>query len=205
MMEFFDFKRQNVLPPAGIPTGFPICKSRGKIKKRAVYCGGLTKVYGGDIMLEAFDMLNKNRFPISLCVICREDDKQNIGEYINLDWLEIKHLSGNELDEVYKSSDFALIPMKRDKYMDFTVPVKLFNYLSSGLPLVTTDCPELKGYVEKYNVGVVCEDNAHSISEGIKKLYDNIDTYRENIPKAVEKNTWDVRAKKVVDDLNTLN
>lgn len=192
MADLFEMHNKLSLPPACRDDLFinDTCP-----KGSAVYIGGTSKRYGTDILLGAFDLLNVNRENlIYLNLVCREID-DNVKPYLDRPWLKIKTgLSGDDLKEIYKNSDFAIIPFRRDIYMDFAVPVKLYEYMSFGMPIISTNCIETKKVIEKYDIGLVCNDNPDSLKDSIQFFHDHyaeyITRYKENIKKAVSENLW---------------
>ncbi len=46
--------------------------------------------------------------------------------------------------------DLGLIPYRRDEYTDNVYPTKLNEYLAMGLPVVSTDLPEVRRYDERH-------------------------------------------------------
>lgn len=142
MADLFEMNNKLSLPPACRDDLF---NNDIHSKDKAVYIGGISKRYGTDILLNAFDLLNLNRENlIYLNLVCREVD-DNIKPFIGKPWLKIHvGVSGDSLKEIYRDSDFAIIPFRRDIYMDFAVPVKLYEYMSFGMPIIATNCVETK-------------------------------------------------------------
>ncbi len=198
MSELFEFKHKDTLPPGGEnllnPNRDP--SSKGNV----IYVGGLTESYGGKILMEAMDIVNKHK-DIKLHVVCRESELKYIEKYKAADWIHIYHLSGDKLKEVYDKCDLAVIPRKKDFYMDFAMPVKLLEYMSYGKPLVVTNCTEVANFVNQNHIGMVSEDNAESLAEAILEYYKDEEAY-ETINKNVEDallngNLWVHRVDKI--------
>lgn len=204
MGKLFDFKNKSILPPAGVA----LQNDEHPIYKKAVYVGGLSKAYGTDMMLEAFKIINKNpKMKIGLTVCCRKNEMGSFfDDYKDAPWLNIVHLSGdNELRPLYCQSDIGLFLARRDIYMDFCIPIKLFEYLSNDLPIVTTDCKETAGFVQKYAVGAVAKDNPDDIAKVIISFINDetrLRSCRENAKKALlGANLWQHRAEKAASEI----
>jgi glycosyltransferase involved in cell wall biosynthesis len=204
MADLFKLKRKSVLPPAGANFFTKEHETAG----RALYVGGVSKRYGTDIMLEAFSILNsKMQKDAKLTVCCRESEMKDLFvKYINEPWLEVVHLSGDDqLKPLYEQSDIALFPGRRDIYMDFCMPLKLFEYLSRALPIVTTDCKETAKFVLQNGIGVVSQDNPQSFAMAVAALVGDrqqLRLCRVNAQNALtQRNLWEHRAQKAAQEI----
>lgn len=204
MADLFKLKRKSVLPPAGID----FITREHEPFGQALYIGGVSKFYGTDIMLEAFKILNERMHRnIKLTVCCREKEMKNFFDgYLDAPWLNVVHLSGDEqLKPLYEQSDIALYPSRRDFYMDFCMPVKLFEYLSRALPVVATDCKETARFVLSNGIGVVSQGNPEAYAMAVSSLIDDkeqLKTCRENAVEALRKrNLWEHRAEKASSEI----
>lgn len=210
MAELFDLPRKGLLPPAG---------TQGKIGPRAenpavpdcvnaLYIGGVSRFYGTDILLKAFEIVNERmQKPVHLTVVCREAEMGSFFDsYKEKPWLTIAHASGDEaLAPHYARSDFALYPSRRDFYMDFCMPVKLFEYLSRALPVVCTDCREAAAFVRENGIGLVTKDTPEAFALAVARLCEEpglLGRLRRQCETAlVQNNLWIHRARQVARDL----
>lgn len=204
MADLFNLKNKSVLPPAGTDLVVP----EHETKRKALYIGGVSKFYGTDIMLKAFSILNDEmKADIKLTVCCRENEMKDFFDaYKDAPWLNIVHLSGDEqLKPLYEDCDIALYPSRRDFYMDFCMPVKLFEYLSRALPVVATNCKETAGFVLRNGIGVVSEDNPEAYASAIKSIIDDrrqLRLCRVNAINALRRsNLWIHRARQAADEI----
>jgi len=199
MAQLFKLKRKSVLPPAGVD----FVTAEHEPMGRALYIGGVSKFYGTDIMLEAFKILHEQMgCDLKLTLCCREKEmKDFFDDYRDAPWLEIVHFSGDEqLKPLYEKCDVALYPSHRDFYMDFCMPVKLFEYLSRALPVVATDCKETARFVLGNGIGVVSQDNPEAFATAVFSLTGDKNQMlncRRNAVEALHKrNLWEHRAEK---------
>ncbi|MFA9380639.1 MAG: glycosyltransferase [Acetanaerobacterium sp.] len=203
MAALFSFRRTGVLPPACEALFF---KPR-ETPRTCIYVGGLSPRYGTDLLLNAFEQLNRTgSFPLT--IVCREKEVGQIdARRLAMPWLTVAHASGEALEQYYARADIGLYCGRRDVYMDFAMPVKVFEYLSHGLVVVTTNCIEIASFVHKNGVGRVVGDNARSIAAGVRELVARPKSYRDyynNIVKTVKgENLWIHRAQQVANDLLT--
>lgn len=195
------FKRSGLLPPG--------CSSPAPVRRflygRAVYVGGVSAYYGTHMLLEAFELLNSGKEKLPLLIVCRGNEWQALeSPYKSRPWLTVSHTFGEGLKSVYERADVGIIPIRRDKYMDFALPVKLFEYLSYGLPVIATRCAETEAFISRYGCGALCGDSARELALSVRRFYESAD-WREGMLAGVQRaaldNLWIGRAKKVVEDL----
>lgn len=197
MAALFRFPHKAVLPPAGMELSISQHAPSGK----ALYIGGVSHFYGTDMMLGAFSILNEELHrSVHLTVVCRKKEMADFFEpYLGRSWLTVLHRSGDAaLAPLYAENDIALYPSRPDRYMDFCMPVKLFEYLSRALPVVCTDCTEAARFVRENGVGVVSPYNSQEYARAVAELFDNPERLRELRAHCVgalrEKHLWRHRA-----------
>jgi len=108
----------------------------------------------------------------------------------------------SEIPSIAKTFDACIIPFKDTSLIKATNPVKFYEYLALGKPIVTSKIPELELYNGKF------VKFAYSVDEWIKALEDSIkentdDLIRERI-KFAKNNSWETRGsifKKAISDL----
>ncbi len=84
-----------------------------------------------------------------------------------------------------------------------SVSNKLFEYASAGLPVIMSDIPEHRYLNEKYEFGIVIQDNTpKSFADAVIKLYTDKDFYNkcaENAKKLSDEINWENEFKKLLD------
>lgn len=200
----FDKDKVSALPPGGEnKLNLKSINKKGDLLN-VIYVGGISERYGIKNMLTAFDILNRDKQQANLHLVCREKEyeeyKQIIRPFQNSTWLNIYHAFGEELDKIYNKADIAIITIKNNKYNNFAVPVKLFEYISYGLPIVSTDCHAQAEIINKFNLGIVTNDNSQDIAKGISYFMDKkvLEEYASNVREALLKNhLWQNRVESV--------
>lgn len=203
MAVYFDFPRVAFLPPACMGS------RSNKLEKpqgmRSIYVGGVSKRYGTDTLLKAFDILNGEGEAFPLTLVCRTQGAAYLGAYLDKPWLNMVHASGaQELAPLYEQADLALYPIEKNAYNDFAFSVKLMEYLEYGLPMVAVNCTETKKFVQKYDLGLVCENDPSDFAVKVSEILNNTELYArcaQNAAQAVHGNLWVDRAKTVIADL----
>lgn len=198
----YRFKHTDVLPPACEKSRKP----NDTVFGRMIYVGGIRPAYGTDILLSAFRRLHEMGRKVELYLVCREAEMANLkGEGYDDSWLKVFHAEGKELTSLYSCCDAGLIPLRRDRYMDFAIPIKLFEYLENGLPVIATDCTEVKKFVQTNGCGIVCQDRPEVLAQAIAQFYDQAADRAamiKNVSHTASSNRWIDRADKVVKDLS---
>lgn len=89
--------------------------------------------------------------------------------------------------------DVCLIPFILNDLIKSTNPVKFYEYISSGKPVVSIRLPELKEYTE------ICYlyDTKEEFSECIGKALNEKEDIREKRKEIAKKNSWDERVEEI--------
>lgn len=198
----FSYKDMRALPPAGENLIF-----EKKMNRRTlIYVGGISKHYGFDILLDAIKILNKENDSYRLIGVCRETEwKKFEHDCKNEEWLEIMHVSGQELEKCYHAAAAAVVPKRNNEYNQLAVSVKLFEYISYGLPIVQISSKAMDKIVSEDNMGIITGESPQDLAEGIESLFSNNETYcryTENAENALlNKHLWWHRAEQVISEL----
>jgi len=123
-------------------------------------------------------------------------DESKIQKFDNVTYLG--KVAYSKLPELFASSDICLIPHKDNKYSQSMSPLKLFQYLASGRPVVSTDI----GGIDHWQTLIHVARNYSQFIEAIDSVLvnDNKELSEIRITEA-RKETWDIR---VNDMLNTI-
>lgn len=207
MTTYFKAKDMRPLPPGCyIPRNFYHEVNNGI--PTAIYVGGATERYGLPMLLDSAILANSNGEVFKLIVVCEKNGWTSFSEARNLseyNWLEVFHYdSGDELENLYKRADFSIVPIRKNTYHDFTFPVKLSEYLSHLLPVVSTNCIELEKFVNGNGIGIVSNDNVCDFSSALTKMAVDSDFRNNCVNKAVltrETNLWISRVEQIIFDL----
>lgn len=103
-----------------------------------------------------------------------------------------------ELRELTKSFDMCIIPFKVNALTTNVNPVKLYEYLATGKPVLSTNLPE----VLKYKNVVYCADSKEEMVHCIERalVEHNPQQYAQRVAVA-EENSWRHRAKQILDEV----
>jgi glycosyltransferase involved in cell wall biosynthesis len=172
---------------------------------RAVYMGGVTYRYGLTLMLNALEIINKREIRVFLELVCREKELKDWPSYIQqklmVPWINVQHVSGDALESIYARCHVGLVPLVKDEYNDLSLPIKLFEYLSFGLPVIVTHCNEMSKFVKENKCGIVCEDNPDSLASALCRFIDDqhlLERLSERALQTIMNNLWMHRTKTVI-------
>jgi glycosyltransferase involved in cell wall biosynthesis len=137
---------------------------------------GINKDRGGEELIEAINLSDR----ASLLIIGSGDEYAGLIEKTEKLQLSdrikfIAKVPWHELMRYTKSADAGLSLDKSTNlnYL-FSLPNKLFDYLSAGIPVISTDLPEITKIIKQYNCGIlVSEATLEEISKAIIILRDN--------------------------------
>jgi glycosyltransferase involved in cell wall biosynthesis len=169
------------------------------------YVGGVTPpLYD---LTPLFGALTENR-SIHLTLCCRPEEWASVRDAYGMlpHNVEVVHLKGEELIPYYCKSDAFVIIRKPDAYLDFAMPVKLFEALTYGLPVITSAGTEVAKFVARENLGWVVSSN-EDFKEVVHTLVTQPTTLSEaykRVQEAQKKHTWQTRAQQVADTLEGL-
>lgn len=142
---------------------------------------------------ELISVLAKNRPQYEIVLIGWDYDgtvnDQDFDRYPNIHYLGAKKYS--VLPQYAIWFDVATIPFKINEITKSTSPVKLFEYMALGNPIVTTEMPECMKYQSVF-IGRSQEDFIQKIDLALE--YRQKEEYRELLDKEARENTWASRA-----------
>lgn len=113
------------------------------------------------------------------------------------------HLLGprpyDRLPEVLRGADAGLIPYARNALTDSVFPMKVYEYLAAGLPVVATPLPALRDVA-----GVAIADGAEEMARALDAaLADGDRARRAERSRAASAHSWDRRLEEIAEVLGT--
>jgi glycosyltransferase involved in cell wall biosynthesis len=167
-----------------------------------VFAGEASFRYGSDLLVSALERVVA-RYPTARCYFM----SSNAGfirdhPLRHAPWLTVESQRFDELPTIMSSATIAVVPLRVDAYTELAIPVKLFDYMSYGRPLVVTACRETAALVRELEAGLVVEPTAAALADGISRLIENPALTRrlgENGYRAIQTaHSWSHRAKRLL-------
>jgi glycosyltransferase involved in cell wall biosynthesis len=176
-------------------------------KKIVLYAGHLYSWKGADTAVQSASGLPDNVIIIFVggTAVDIERFEKNYGQ--NKKVMILGKKPHEEMPLYMKSADILLLPnsAKEDISKLYTSPMKLFEYMASGNPIIASDLPSLKEILNESNAYFFEPDNSESLAGAIKKVLAN---YDEACSKAkialelVQNFSWQKRALSILDFIN---
>jgi len=172
-----------------------------------IYVGGIAEKRGIIQMVEALDLVASNK-KVKL-VLCGEFDPPDLEVKVRslkgfekveyLGWVDHK-----KIPELFIKADVGIVCLHPILNFITGLPIKLFEYMLAGLPVIASNFPLWKEIVEGNNCGICVNPlDPKDIAEAIKYLIEHPDEARkmgENGRKAVlEKYNWEKEGEKLLD------
>jgi glycosyltransferase involved in cell wall biosynthesis len=158
---------------------------------------------GGEELIEAVSLTDK----VTLLVIGSGNQFEFLIKKVSQMGLTrqikfIKKLAWKELMRYTRSADAGLsLDKNSNMNYNFSLPNKIFDYLSAGIPVIATDIPEIAKIVNRYNCGIlISEPTPERIGRAIIKLRDEKDLLaglKHNAVIASETLNWENESLKV--------
>lgn len=125
---------------------------------------------------------------ISACEVARRDFPElrlrlalhNMGGQGNLDelkrehgghrWISFESVPYARLPQFLRESTVCVVPHPRTEYTDAALPLKLFDYMAAGRPVVTTDCAATAELVLRHDAGLVCRADPAEMARALGRI-----------------------------------
>ena len=189
---------------------------RRRRKKIAVYIGSLYPWKGVDILIKVAEHL-KDINPNYLIWIVggSKNDVEVLKKGLHPNIVPFIYVNGavphKEVAKILIVADCAILTGKEDKLISakYTSPLKMFEYMASGCPIVAQKLPSFLEVLNNQNSILVKPGDPKELADGIYKIFKSLDDYNPEEPELperiskkafedVQKYSWNERAKKIL-------
>ncbi len=180
-------------------------------KKIVLYAGSffLYNWKGVDTLLEATKEFGED----CLCVLIGGNEKE-VAEakatWGRVNTLFLGYQPPQSIPLYLKTADVLVIPNKTGTSVSerYTSPLKLFEYMASGRPIVASDLPSLREVVGEDEVVFFDPSDAQDLADKVRGLLQDPELgerLSQNARRKVEQFTWDMRVKTILQRLRELH
>jgi glycosyltransferase involved in cell wall biosynthesis len=168
--------------------------------REILYVGSLAhRASGGDLLVEAMRQARERGHDLRL--ICVAPAGQEPREP-HPEWLEMVRGGNQEIVSLLPRIVATIIPRARTPYNDLAVPIKVFEYLGYGRPLIVTDATETAAIVREAGCGLVVPATADGLADALAAIADapaaQLVRWSEAARLAATANSWDARAASIL-------
>ncbi len=108
-----------------------------------------------------------------------------------------------------QDADAFVLPLRHSQISDyFTSPLKIFEYMASGRPIIASDLPSIREILtDGHNALLTAAEDPEALADGIRRLQENpvlAQKLAEQAALDVRERTWDKRAENMIAFMNRL-
>ena len=179
-------------------------------KNLVVYTGKPYKGRGAKTLVKSGEFLDDST--LILIVGALPEDLKRINRMIEGNNLQSKvrvegHRPSYEIPLYQLAADVLVMPYSTGwDLQKWASPVKMFEYMASGNPVVSTDFPNIREVLNEENSVLVPPDDSQALAMGIRKCLEDKEFSRSIAMRAraqVREYSWESRSAKVMDFMNS--
>jgi len=128
----------------------------------------------------------------------REAKEADVADQVYLFGRKNQHL----LAIYQRAADVLLMPFpKKAHYAYYMSPLKTFEYMASGVPIIASDLPSMREILDETSCTFCAPDNAHNLAEKINFVLSQRESMQQKAIRAreiVATYTWEKRAERIL-------
>jgi glycosyltransferase involved in cell wall biosynthesis len=191
-----------VIIPPGSPR--PLSIPRRPAARSLLFVGnGTVEAQGAERLIRAVASARQHGGDVRLITVSRPGEEPR---GVRPPWLRVLNAEGGAIASLLPDVIATVIPRPRGRYNDLAVPVKLYDYLAFGRPLLVTDCSEQASVVAHADAGMIVGDDERAMADGVLRMIrtdrSQLDRWSANAVRAARANSWGDRADTILETLN---
>ena len=196
MFEDIVGKKEAMRDELGLPADTKIITYSGSL--------GLYSWKGVDVFLDAIRPLAEGDMRFMIVGGSPSDIHKLRQKYTDGRILFMGRVSPREVPKYLVASDVLVLPNKTGDIISekFTSPMKLFEYMASGVPIVASDVPSIAEILDTTNANIFKADDPQSLADAILRFVHNRSNAHRISSKAcgdVKMYTWDKRVENLLE------
>ena len=215
-----EFKNVLVAHNAVDLTDFDIQENKASLRKRlglsldmklVTYVGHLYTWKGVDVLIDAAEASRGNKDTLFIIVGGTAKDVEKYKRIIEAKGLSNVQLLGHkqkrDIPAYLRASDVLVIPNVpiSKESSEYTSPIKLFEYMASGVPIVASDLPSMRAIVSEHEVSFVTPNDAKALAQAIQetiRAHAEAEVRSTLARSLVERFSWSSRAEAILNFLD---
>ncbi len=213
MKEYFiskfnvDTNKLCIIPPGG-KTLYPNIEeinSKRFQSKKIVYSGLVNPREHVDLFVKSIPYIHKKNPGVNFSLSDKGEslkEIKNICNFLKITPTFVWYESIQKAREMLKYSYIGVLPSTNDVPRKLGTPLKLMEYLSNGMPVVANNIDSWCDIIEKYQIGILTDDDPEKFGGEINFLIKNEDLYlkmQKNISNLLnEKFSWQKHVKSIL-------
>lgn len=162
-------------------------------KLELLYVGGTIGFYNINLLIAVIS--NQFKSTINLTICTRPADARLLLEQVGSlpNNVKVVFYSGKELEALYRKTDCTCLYMEPTEYRTFAVPIKLFEYISFGKPVIASANTWVGDFVKDQKLGWTVGYTArelHCFLDDLVAHKNSIPELAESIGKKALQYTW---------------
>jgi glycosyltransferase involved in cell wall biosynthesis len=188
-----------VLLPPGTDPSLPVVGAGSEALVAAIL--SLSPRPGFELLRSAMEDVRSTVPDVRLRIVSREPVPGNLP-----DWIDVVSANRAGIPQLLRGASVCVIPLPLTRYTELALPVRLTDYLSMGVAIVSTDSSATRRYLGASDAALLVADVPGALAEAIERvladraLRDNLARRARAFAEAPE-HSWDSRARIVLDAL----
>lgn len=194
------------VPLAELPPGHDVSDAPAAVAPsplKLLFIGGFSEHYQLHELFAAVQQLPQ----VSLTICTRPNEweaaRPEYEQYL-AENITVVHRHGEGLRELFEQANVCVVSTKPSQYWTFAAPLKVYEYLGHGKPILASTGSLAGDFVQHHGVGWTVDYGRDSLRKVLQGLADDparIEAARDSVLQVRSQHSWLRRAQQVVSDL----